>query len=144
MDDKLKDLYQEVILKHNNQPLNFKKREDASCQIEAYNPVCGDQFNLYFDIEEDRIVNLSFHGYGCAISKASASILTQTVNNVSIKNVLETDRNFRESLFENQAQEPVKEAFKAFIPVRKYPGRIKCVTLPWDSLVEFLNSISPK
>jgi len=141
MPDKLKDLYREVILKHNSEPLNFGKKEDAQHIIEAYNPVCGDQFNLYFDLKENRIVNLSFHGYGCAISKASASIMTQLINGKSVEEALKIDQLFKSVLLKNDDQNTLPQELKAFLPVKQHPGRIKCVTLCWDYLSNSLNSM---
>ncbi len=141
MSDILKELYHEVILKHNSEPLNFEKREDATFCVEAYNPVCGDQFNLYFDLEEERIVNLSFHGYGCAISKASISILIQLINGKPINEVHTTNHLVKELLLNDGSQYNLPKELAAFAPVRKHSGRIKCVTLGWDSLIEFLENI---
>lgn len=141
MSDKLKLLYHEVILKHNGDPQNFKKREDASHIVEAYNPVCGDQFKLYFDLEEGRIVDLSFHGYGCAISKSSASILTTLLSGQLIEDVFRTDGHFKNVLSGKSHDKNLPDELLAFTPVIQHPGRVKCVTLGWDSLIEFLNSI---
>ena len=87
MDEKLKQLYQGVILKHSQSPINYEKREDADIKIEAYNPLCGDQFKLFLETEGDVVKSIHFHGYGCAISKASTSILVKKVEGKSIDEV---------------------------------------------------------
>ncbi len=141
MPDKLKLLYHEVILKHNGNPQNFNKREEAMHIVEAYNPICGDQFNLYFDLENGRIVNLSFHGYGCAISKSSASVLTTLLDGQQIEEVFRIDGQFKNVLSGSSDDKYLPDELLAFTPVVQHPGRIKCVTLGWDSLVGFLNSV---
>ncbi len=140
MSDNLKSLYHEVILKHNSDPQNFKKREDAKYIIEAYNPVCGDQFKLYFDLDGNTISNLSFHGYGCAISKSSASILTTLLNGKKVEEFININDLFNNVLSGKPLNDKIPEELLAFTPVIAHPGRIKCVTLGWDSLTEFLNS----
>ena len=140
MPDKIKNLYQEVILKHNNHPLNFVKREDAQYCLEAYNPVCGDQFKIYFDIEHERLVKLSFHGYGCAISKSSVSILTELMNNKTVGEAILINDQFNNALTSDEGVD-FPSPLMAFMPVKEHPGRLKCVTLGWETLSEFLDTI---
>ena len=86
--NKLSDLYKGVILEHNNTPLFFEKRPAAQHVIEAYNPLCGDKFKLFLDIENDTISAATFHGYGCAISKAASSVLLSKIQGQSLELVL--------------------------------------------------------
>jgi len=141
MSDKLKDLYQEVILKHNSAPLNFEKRDNAMHSIEAYNPVCGDQFHIYLDVAKNSITELSFHGYGCAISKSSASVLTQLLKHKTIDYAIQINEVFKNVLLNNGVEDRLPKELLAFTPVKQHPGRIKCVTLCWDSLIDFLKTI---
>jgi len=140
MSDKLKELYKDIILRHNNNPLNFEKRGDAQYTVEAYNPVCGDAYKLYFDIVDNEIRNITFHGYGCAISKASASIMTKLMENQPLEKVIQTDELFRSIIESDTPVEHLPQELTAFMTVKKHPGRIKCVTLIWDSLKEQLAS----
>ena len=79
MNDSLKELYNQIILERQKDLTGFEKREDAEVIIEAYNPVCGDKFNLYLDFEGKKVSKASYHGYGCALSKASTSLLIETL-----------------------------------------------------------------
>lgn len=142
MNDNLSKLYQNIILKHNKNPLNFEKKEDAQYHVEAYNPLCGDHFHIYLNIEENKIQETHFHGYGCAICKASASVM--------VKNILDKDIQEAKKITEvflkvahNTLEEGliVSEEFQAFAAARNFPSRIDCATLSWDRLLEFLNSI---
>src|SRR5580704_15562624 len=80
----LRDLYQEVILEHSKAPRNFKKLDSANHHAEGFNPLCGDRFTVYLDLEGDKVKDIAFQGSGCAISKASASMMTQTIKGKSV------------------------------------------------------------
>ena len=84
MNPRLKELYQSVILKHSKEPVSYEKREEAAQHLDAYNSLCGDRFQLYFELEDGKIKDLSFHGYGCAISKASTSVLVKFMEGTEI------------------------------------------------------------
>ena len=133
----LRELYQQVILDHNRQPRNFQKLENANRTVEGYNPLCGDQVTLYVEMEDDRIINIAFQGSGCAISKASASMMT-----ASVKGKTKAEA---ELLFERihkmltgglDAQDDPQELGKlaVFSGVCEFPIRVKCATLPWHTL----------
>ena len=85
----LNDLYQEILLEHNSKPRNFRKVDDANRSADGYNPLCGDQIQLYLKVEDDTIVDVGFQGTGCAISRASASMLTQSVKGQSVERAQE-------------------------------------------------------
>ncbi len=131
----LRDLYQEVILEHSKRPRNYRALESANRKAEGYNPLCGDHFTVYVDVADGRIRDISFEGSGCAISKASASMMTQAVKGKC------TDE--AEALFEKfhhvvtgkngtHASELGKLA--AFAGVSEFPVRVKCATLAWHAL----------
>ena len=84
MNERLKKLYKEVILEHNDQPFFFEKNENATHVLKAYNPLCGDRFELFFEIKDNQIESLTFHGFGCAISKASTSVLVKKLKGKTI------------------------------------------------------------
>ena len=136
MDEKLKQLYQGVILKHSQSPINYEKREDADIKIEAYNPLCGDQFKLFLETEGDVVKSIHFHGYGCAISKASTSILVKKVEGKSIDEVQQLLKEYFD-MFENDEAHPDEE-LDAFAAAKSFPGRMQCATLSWESLQKWL------
>ena len=140
MNEQLKQLYKTVILKHNSQPVFFEKKEHATHVIKAYNQICGDRFELYFEIENGVIEDISFHGFGCAISKASTSVLVKKLKGKNLSEAMELCQAFEKI---TQSDENVKEKndeeFEAFSAAKEFPGRLKCATLSWDEMVHFLN-----
>ena len=141
MNDRLKALYKTVIVKHNNNPVHFCKNESAQHILKANSPICGDRFTLYFDIEDGIIRNLSFYGHGCAVSKASTSIMVQKILNQPIKKVLKICQEFHEHVHpENEPPESIIEEFEAFSAAKLFPGRMQCATLSWDEIEPFLKT----
>lgn len=132
------DLYHKLILEHNRAPLYFEKRPDALRVIDAINPLCGDKFKIFLDIENQTIVRATFHGYGCAVSKASASVLMQKIQGRPVAEALTLIRAFLTRInpasHDAQPPAPPDEETKAFLPVKNYPGRLKCATLAWEAL----------
>jgi len=142
MNEALKKLYQSVILKNNQQPFKFEKREEATYVLEAYNQLCGDRFKLFFEVADGRIIDLYFHGFGCAISKASSSILVKHLENKT----LEEARAILKMFFNTVREEGVEtieasEDFQAFSAAKSFPGRAKCATLSWDTMDDFLKKV---
>ena len=133
----LSELYQQVILDHNKKPRNFRKLEAPSHTAEGYNPLCGDQLTVYLNITGDQVKDVGFEGSGCAISKASASMMTQAVKGKSKE---EAENLFREfhSMVTGELNEETEENslgnLKIFAGVREFPVRVKCATLPWHTL----------
>ena len=138
----LSELYQQVILDHNKKPRNFHKLEDANRTAEGYNPLCGDQLNIYLEVEGDQVKDISFEGSGCAIWKASASMMTQAVKG---KSKQEAETLFDE--FHRMVTGKLDEEndpnhlgrLKIFAGVRDFPVRVKCATLSWHTLHAALN-----
>ena len=133
----LRDLYQETILEHSKSPRNYRKLEAANRTAEGYNPLCGDHFTLYVDVQGDAIRDIGFQGAGCAISKASASMMTQSVKGRSKAEAQQLFRQFQE-LVTNQAS-PNGDKDKlgkltVFSGVSEFPVRVKCATLAWHTL----------
>ena len=143
MDSKLSQLYQGVILKHNNEPFHFEKRLTAQHVVEAYNPMCGDKFKVFLDIEDGVVTNATFHGYGCAISKASTSVLMKKIQGQPLEDVLKIVAHYFK-IIENNASdtEGVYEdgELTAFAAAKDFPGRLKCATLAWEAVDNFLKS----
>jgi nitrogen fixation NifU-like protein len=130
----LQDLYQEVILDHNKRPRNFRPIE-AGQKAEGYNPLCGDRLTVYLRVHDGRIEDASFQGSGCAISKASASVMTESVKG---KTVAEAESLFDRfhRMITGAPDEPVDNLGKlsVFAGVRQFPVRVKCASLAWHTL----------
>ena len=133
----LRDLYQEVILEHSKAPRNFKKLSSANHRAEGFNPLCGDRFTVYLDVDGDTVRDIAFEGSGCAISKASASMMTQTVKGKTIAEAERLLNNFHKFVttqdhMESDAADLGKLA--VFSGVAEFPARVKCATLAWHTL----------
>ena len=141
----LSELYQQVILDHNKKPRNFHKLENANRKAEGFNPLCGDQLNVYLRLEDDQVQDVSFEGSGCAISKASASMMTQAVKG---KTRQEAEALFNE--FHRMATGELDEEnepnnlgkLTIFAGVKDFPARVKCATLSWHTMHAALNEQS--
>lgn len=131
----LTDLYQEVILDHNRRPRNFRKIEAPSHHAEGYNPLCGDRLNLYVQVSGDVITDMAFEGSGCAISKASASLMTDALKG---KTVAEADSLFQRfhRVVTTPPDQPVEDLGKLSVlaGVREFPVRVKCASLAWHTM----------
>jgi len=132
----LRELYQEVILEHSKAPRNFRELAAANRKAEGYNPLCGDHFTVYLDVEEDgRIRDIAFQGSGCAISKASASMMTQSVKGKTREEAEKIFDRFHK-LVTGQGNGNSSELGKlsVFSGVSEFPVRVKCATLAWHTL----------
>ena len=138
----LSELYQQVILDHNKKPRNFRKLENANHTADGYNPLCGDQLTIYLDLEDGFVKEVGFEGSGCAISKASASMMTQAVKGKSKEQAENLFQEFH-SMVTGDLNEEIEENslgnLKIFAGVREFPVRVKCATLPWHTLHAALN-----
>ena len=138
----LSELYQQVILDHNKKPRNFRKLESANYQAEGYNPLCGDQLTVYINLEDDLVKDVGFEGSGCAISKASASMMTQAVKGKSKEQAESLFKEFHSMVIGELDEETEDNSLgnlKIFAGVREFPVRVKCATLPWHTLHAALN-----
>jgi nitrogen fixation NifU-like protein len=133
----LRELYQELIIDHSKRPRNFKVLETADRKLEGYNPLCGDKITVFLEVEDDRVQNISFQGSGCAISTASASVMTETVKGKTLAEV--------EALFDSfhrmvtgkaraAGNAPEMGKLAVFSGVSEFPARVKCATLAWHTL----------
>ncbi len=141
----LNELYQELILDHNRNPRNFKKIENADKLVEGYNPLCGDHYTIYLNMDGDLIKDIGFQGAGCAISKASASMMTTAVKGVTKKEAEELFTKFhalvtRDVHDNNEANIEELGCLGALAGVAEFPARIKCASLAWHALHGALNS----
>ena len=139
----LSELYQQVILDHNKKPRNFRKPEATNHSAEGYNPLCGDQLTVYMNLEGDLVQDVGFEGSGCAISKASASMMTQAVKGKSKEQAETLFKEFH-SMVTGELDEEKEENhlgnLKIFAGVREFPVRVKCATLAWHTMHAALNN----
>lgn len=132
----LRELYQEVILDHNKRPRNRHALEDATSKSEGHNPLCGDQVTVFLKAEEGRVVDIAFEGQGCAISTASASLMTEAVKGKTLEEATAIFREFQEMVTSPDSDEehPNLGQLQVLAGVKDHPVRIKCATLPWHTL----------
>jgi nitrogen fixation NifU-like protein len=147
MNDDLRDLYQDLILDHGKRPRNFRPQEHANCEAVGHNPFCGDKLILYIAVSnEGRITDASFQGSGCAISTASASMMTEMLKGKTAPEARGLLRYFEDLCTGKEPeaaglQEDDVARLQALAGVRKYPMRVKCATLAWRTLE---NALDPK
>lgn len=130
----LDDLYQEVIMDHNRRPRNFRKPNEANREVEGFNPLCGDQLTLYLTVEGDIIADVGFQAVGCAISKASASMMTESVKGLSIGDAEKVFSEFHSMITQEDFDPDVLGDAELLQGVSRYPARIKCAALSWHAL----------
>lgn len=131
----LREIYQQLILDHNKNPRNFRSIKQAHRTAEGNNPLCGDKVTLYITLNGDQISDIAFQGSGCAISKASASLMTDALKGKTIQEADTLFQNFQNMVTNNQSTDPSETLGKlaVFSGIRQYPTRIKCATLPWHA-----------
>ena len=131
----LSELYQEVILDHNKRPRNFGRISAPSHRAEGYNPLCGDRLTLEVRVEDDRIVDVAFQGSGCAISKASASLMTDAMKGRTLAEAHQLFARFHR-VVTTPPDQPVEDLGKLSVlaGVREFPVRVKCASLAWHTL----------
>lgn len=139
----LTDLYRDVIVDHNRRPRNFRKLPDASRTLEGSNPLCGDKLTLYLKLDGERISDLSFEGSGCAISVASASLMTEQLKG---KTRREAERLFKRvhAMLTGAEEGEALGKLAALCGVREYPSRVKCATLCWHTLKSALEGATAR
>ncbi|HSC47360.1 MAG TPA: SUF system NifU family Fe-S cluster assembly protein [Gammaproteobacteria bacterium] len=132
----LKDLYRDVIVDHNRSPRNFRKIPDATRRLEGFNPLCGDKLTVYLKMDGERIADLSFEGSGCAISVASASLMTEKLKGKTRAEAEKLFETMHELLTQDGTQEDAETLGKlaALSGVREFPSRVKCASLCWHTL----------
>lgn len=133
----LSDLYQEVILDHNKNPRNYREIENADQTADGHNPLCGDNLTVFLDLEDDLVKDVSFVGSGCAISKASASMMTQTVKGKTREEAEVLFDEFHRMVLgemDEEAEENHLGRLKIFAGVREFPARVKCASLSWHTM----------
>jgi nitrogen fixation NifU-like protein len=143
----LRELYQEVILDHHKKPRNFRIMEDSSVHIDGHNPLCGDRITVYLKVENGTVTDISFQGQGCAISTASASMMTEGLKGKTVEEAEALFRAFHELTTGHPDENPPKGSastpstprpplgkLAVFSGVREFPVRVKCATLAWHTM----------
>ena len=132
----LRELYQQVILDHNRNPRNFKELPNPTRKVEGYNPLCGDHYTVFLQLDGDTIREVTFTGNGCAISKASASVMSSTVKGKSLTEADKLFDTFHKLVTGENAglSEAELGRLAAFSGVSEFPARVKCASLPWHTL----------
>jgi nitrogen fixation NifU-like protein len=133
----LRELYQELIIDHSKRPRNFRVLEAANRKSEGYNPLCGDKVTVFLELENDRVKNISFQGSGCAISTASASVMTESVKGKTLPEaeaLFEVFHNLVTGKPPATGKAPELGKLAVFSGVSEFPVRVKCATLPWHTL----------
>ncbi len=147
MDSDLRELYQQVILDHNKSPRNFKVIEHASHFAEGYNPLCGDRIEIYLQVEGDIIKDISFQGSGCAISKASASLMSTMMKGKKIEDAKNLFHKFQDlitgKLDDDLSNDDIGK-LAVFAGVKEFPSRVKCAGLAWHTVMEALKEKDKK
>ncbi|MXZ10708.1 MAG: SUF system NifU family Fe-S cluster assembly protein [Gemmatimonadetes bacterium] len=139
----LRELYQQLILDHNKNPRNFRVLDPADRFAKGYNPLCGDKVQIYLQLHGDRIKDIGFQGSGCAISKASASLMTETIKGKTLGETEIYFKDFHAMLTDPSSNLDLDQMGKLFVfaGVRDYPTRIKCATLSWHALRAAIDNV---
>jgi nitrogen fixation NifU-like protein len=132
----LKDLYRDIIVDHNRHPRNFREMPQADRRADGFNPLCGDKLTMFVQLDGERIADVSFHGSGCAISVASASLLTESVKGRTVTEAEQLFQQMHQLLTREDADIDIASLGKlgALSGVREFPARVKCASLCWHTL----------
>jgi len=142
----IKELYQQVILDHNRNPKNFRAMQDATRSVEGYNPLCGDHYTVFVRLDGDVITDVSFTGSGCAISKASASVMSAVLKGRTREEAEKIFQDFHRLVTGASPEGDLVERLgklAAFAGVSEFPARVKCASLPWHTLHAALEGEAP-
>jgi len=140
MSMELRELYQEIIIDHNRNPRNHHTMDDATTQANGFNPLCGDKLTVYVKLHDGLITDLSFVGCGCAISQASASLMTDALKGKTIDEAHDLFHRFHHMLtIDEEIQLSSMDKLAVLAGVKAFPARVKCATLPWHTLEAALN-----
>lgn len=142
MSMELRELYQEIIIDHNRNPRNHHSMDDATAQANGFNPLCGDKLTVYAKINAGQITDLSFVGCGCAISQASASLMTDALKGKTVVEAHDLFHRFHHMLTIDEEQPGSMDKLTVLAGVKAFPARVKCATLAWHTLEAALNKDS--
>ncbi len=140
MTEDLNELYQQVILDHSKSPRNFHKMEDANRTAKGHNPLCGDRVTVYLKVNNGIIEAISFEGSGCAISKASASMMTVALKGKPLAEAEKLFREYHDLVTTGKVDEDANPRLAVFAGVYKFPSRVKCAILPWHAMLSAMGN----
>jgi nitrogen fixation NifU-like protein len=135
----INELYQEMIIDHGRRPRNFGASTNATTVLEGFNPLCGDRLTLYLTEKDGKVENITFQGNGCAISMASASLMTEAVKGKTVSAATEIFSAFHQMIIENKAPADILGKLSVLAGVAEFPSRVKCATLAWHTLMGALS-----
>ena len=138
---KLQRLFKSEILPENDNPYHFHKPQKASFSIEANNNMCGDKYTLYCNLNEGQITSVYFHGIGCALSKASISIMCKNIENLSIKNIVAFSNNFINGINQEHKLKHANKKIQMLQQLKHFDGRVDCIKLGWEALINHFENI---
>lgn len=136
----LEDLYQELIIDHGTQPRNKREIENCSCQAKGHNPLCGDKISVFLKVDNNKIIDAAFIGEGCAISMASASIMSEALKDINKDDAIALMNKFTSCLTKDENSDQLPMKLQALAGVKQYPMRVKCATLAWHTFKAALNN----
>ena len=139
----LRELYQQMIIDHGRHPRNFGELDGANSIKEGYNPLCGDKLTLYLKLEDNKIIDAFFKGEGCAISVASASLMTEALKGKTFDQARDVFEKFHLAVTKNQSTDELGK-LSVLTGVAEFPARVKCATLAWHTLIGALDEDSPE
>lgn len=140
MSMELRELYQEIIIDHNREPRNHHSMDDATSQANGFNPLCGDKLTVYAKIKDGQIIDLSFLGCGCAISQASASLMTEALRGKTVEEAHQLFHRFHNMLTQDDENNLTSmDKLAVLAGVKAFPARVKCATLAWHTMEAALN-----
>jgi nitrogen fixation protein NifU and related proteins len=142
MSTDLNKFYDPVIKEHNANPYHFTKIDSATNTIKAYNPVCGDRYEFYAEVEGGILTSFHFHGYGCAVSMAAGSVLVKTLEGKSIQSAIELCNSYLGLIEHEQNRTGLPDEFYAFTVVRDFPARYECAAMAWTEVRNFLKRLT--
>ncbi len=137
--EEIQSLYKDKILPENKAPYHFEK-VDADHSVKAYNPMCGDKYELYFENDDQLLDQVHFHGIGCAISKASTSILVRRIEGMTEEEAEEYCKKFLEAINSSDPDSLSDEDLKILVELKNFEGRVDCIKLSWEALYDFLKN----
>lgn len=138
--EEIQHLYREHILPENKNPYHFETNKDAGIILEAYNPMCGDKYQLYLNLDNKILDLLNFHGFGCAISKASTSLMLKNMEGLSIEDCLALCQRFLDSVTSESIDEGMDKELQILAELKNFDGRMDCIKLSWEVLYDHLRS----
>ncbi len=145
MESEFKELYQEIILEHNRSPRNFGRNDNASHVLDGRNPLCGDHYTIYLTVKDGIVEDIKFDGSGCAISKASASVMSSVIKGKKIEEAQKLFKIFQEIVTGEADSVDIPDQYiklAAFGGIAEFPMRVKCATLPWHTMSNALSGKS--